>query len=150
MHILVVEPYRKPYELEIPDTLEAKQHVVGGYIEAAYPFQEDAVVLICNEEGAYSNIPLNRLILPNNQPENWEKRLMRDTDMAIFGTFFLCGDGGENFTNLSPELTEKYKKKFARAHDFLKVNGKVIVIASKADPAPAVQKVSKRGKGQSR
>ena len=43
--ILVVEPM-KPCEVrEIPDTLEAMQALVGGYIQAVYPFQEEVAVI---------------------------------------------------------------------------------------------------------
>ena len=43
MKILVVEPM-KPCEVrEIPDTLEAMQALVGGCIQAVYPFQEEVV-----------------------------------------------------------------------------------------------------------
>ena len=50
MTILEVMPGRKPERKVIPHTLEAMQSVVGGYIQAIYPY-EDMVAIVCNEEG---------------------------------------------------------------------------------------------------
>ena len=46
--VLKVEPGKAPEEVTIPNTLDAMQYVVGGYIEVVY--LEDAC-LVCNEEG---------------------------------------------------------------------------------------------------
>lgn len=48
---LLVEPYELPEEIEIDNTLESKQELVGGWIEQAFLPKDDSVVLICNEEG---------------------------------------------------------------------------------------------------
>ena len=62
MKILVVEPM-KPCEVrEIPDTMEAMQALVGGYIQAVYPFQEE-VAVICNEKGRNLDLPYNRPLM---------------------------------------------------------------------------------------
>lgn len=50
MRILVVEPNKAPYEKEISSGLKSMQEVVGGLIQAIYPFDEP-VALVCNEEG---------------------------------------------------------------------------------------------------
>ena len=47
--ILVVEPGKPPYLRQIPDTLQAMQEIVGGDIDATYPY-EDPVALIFNSE----------------------------------------------------------------------------------------------------
>lgn len=47
--VLLVEPNKYPKMIEIDDTLEAMQEVVGGDIEEYMPF-EDEVAIICNEE----------------------------------------------------------------------------------------------------
>ena len=36
--VLVVEPAKPPYVKQIPDTLQAMQEIVGGNIDATYPF----------------------------------------------------------------------------------------------------------------
>ena len=49
MNVLVVEPGYAPYEKEI-NGLQEMQEVVGGLIQAIYPFQEP-VAVVCNDEG---------------------------------------------------------------------------------------------------
>lgn len=46
MNVLVVEPGYLPYEKEI-NGLEEMQAVVGGWIEAIYPYEEE-VAIVCN------------------------------------------------------------------------------------------------------
>lgn len=46
MKILIVESGKHPYEKDIEHTLENLQSIVGGHIEAVYPF-EDEVALVC-------------------------------------------------------------------------------------------------------
>lgn len=48
--VLLVEPEQTPREFEIENTLEVQQQLVGGWIQAVYPW-EDPVALVCNEEG---------------------------------------------------------------------------------------------------
>ena len=98
MKILVVEPM-KPCEVrEIPDTLEAMQALVGGYIQAVYPFQEE-VAVICNEEGKNLDLPYNRP-LTDGQGIPYE---------MICGTFFLAGVGPEDFISLTDDQIQRYK-----------------------------------------
>lgn len=67
--ILLVEPNKYPKMIEIDDTLEAMQEVVGGDIEEYMPF-EDEVAIICNEEGKVNGLPPNRAIYA--EPETVE------------------------------------------------------------------------------
>lgn len=46
MKVLVVEP-QKPCRVQEIDGLAAMQQIVGGDIEAVYPFQ-DSAALVCN------------------------------------------------------------------------------------------------------
>lgn len=98
MKILIVEPGRAPYRADIAPELDAMQTIVGGHIETVMPF-EDAVVLVCNEEGLILELPFNRLVR---------------MDMPIFGTFFLCGAGEEDLTDLPDEMAAKYEKDLTR------------------------------------
>ena len=59
MQVVVVEPKKKPVVQDIDTGLESMQKIVGGSIQAVYPFDEP-VALICNEEGKLLNLPLNR------------------------------------------------------------------------------------------
>ena len=100
MNVLVVEPGYLPYEKEIPDTLtddehlRALQEIVGGWIEAIYPYDEE-VAIVCNEEGLINGLPFNRSV-----PGGYG---------GVFGTFFICGLGEDNFCSLPPELMERFK-----------------------------------------
>ena len=97
MKILVVEPM-KPCEVrEIPDTLEAMQALVGGYIQAVYPFQEE-VAVICNEKGRNLDLPYNRPLMD-------ESGLPYD---IVCGTFFMAGVSGEHFVSLTDEQIQRY------------------------------------------
>ncbi len=96
MKILIVEPNRHPRRADIPHTLETLQGIVGGHIQAIYPF-DDPVALVCDDEGKLKGYDLNRYI-PNVD--------------IIAGTFFVCGLGEEDFTDLPDELAEKYENLF--------------------------------------
>lgn len=50
MNVLMVEPGKAPYETQIGDDLQSMQALVGGYIQAVYPF-EQPVALVCRESG---------------------------------------------------------------------------------------------------
>ena len=95
---LLVKPYELPEEIEIENTLEAKQHLVGGYIECVYPTNDDSVVFICNEEGKMNGMKLNRDIGYD----------------IIAGPFIILGDDYENgdFKSLTEEQIMKYKMRF--------------------------------------
>ncbi len=67
--VLLVEPNRYPRMIEIDDTLEAMQAVVGGDIEEYMPF-EDEVAIVCHEEGKLIGLPPNRAIYA--EPETVE------------------------------------------------------------------------------
>ena len=98
MKVLVVEPMKPCEAREIPDTLEAMQAIVGGYIQAVYPFQEE-VAVVCNEEGRNLDLPYNRPLID-------ESGLPYD---IVCGTFFMAGFSGEHFVSLTEEQIQKYK-----------------------------------------
>lgn len=120
MTVLIVEPRKTPYEKEIRSDLKEMQAIVGGPIQAVYPFEEP-VALICNEEGKLQGLPLNRALY---EPEHGQ---LYD---IIAGTFFLCGapPDGENFTSLTGEQAEKYRKRFQRPELFLKVDSGIFAL----------------------
>lgn len=112
MNVLVVEPEKVPCEAEIDGSLESMQKLVGGTIEAVYPF-EDHVALVCNDEGKLNGLPLNRKL--------------EDYDI-IAGTFLICGLGEDDFTSLPPDLMEKYRDKFAKPELFMRMGGHIVAI----------------------
>ena len=105
MRILFVEPNVEPRTVEIDGSLASMQSLVGGLIQAVYPFK-DPVALICNDEGKLIGLPQNR---PLKHPETGE---IYD---IVCGPFFLCSapPDSENFESLPDDLIEKYSKVFA-------------------------------------
>ncbi|MBO4563636.1 MAG: DUF3846 domain-containing protein [Clostridia bacterium] len=127
MRVLVVEPYKEPYEKEIDPGLESLQHEVGGDIEVVYPF-DDPVAVICNEEGKLEGLTLNRSL--------------RDGDGEIYdvlcGTFLVVGLGEENFDGLSKEQMDKFKERFKTPEQFIFIGGNIVSIPLGDPPfAPA-------------
>ena len=104
MTVLLIEPGKMPRHMEIDGNLEGMQKVVGGYIQAIYPF-EDPVALICNEEGKLLGLPLNRAL----------KDEAGDICDIIAGTFFICGAplDSESFASLEAVYLDKYQQLFA-------------------------------------
>ena len=119
MKIIVVEPQKKPVVRDIDPGLESMQKIVGGSIEAVYPF-DDPVALICNEEGKLLNLPLNRAL--------------RDDDGNVYdiisGTFFLCAAPPDNdhFAGLTDQQVKTYMERFAMPEMFLNVGGDLFVL----------------------
>lgn len=101
MKVLIFEPGKKAKVQEIGNSLEAMQAVVGGYIQAIYPW-EDEVALVCNDEGKIAGLPLNRLIFDD------EGNLVD----VIAGTFFICSAPieSENFESLTEEQIIYYSE----------------------------------------
>lgn len=94
MKVLIVEPGKHSRKADIAHTLESMQAIVDGCIEITYPWK-DAVGLVCNDEGLLRQLPFNRLVAPGS---------------GIFGTFFLCGLGEEDLTDLPDDMADKYLK----------------------------------------
>ena len=113
MKILIVEPGQNPRRADIPHTLEEMQHVVDGYIQATYPW-DDPVALICDEEGLINGKPLNRYIMPG---------------VTIAGTFFIVGLSEEDFADLSDELAEKYSQQLWEPQVFIRVNQSIYAVS---------------------
>lgn len=97
MKVLVVEP-QKPCRVQEIDSLTDMQQLVGGDIEAVYPFQEP-VAVVCNADGKLLGLPMNRPLLDKDY-------LPYD---IIRGTFFIAGLGQEDFVSLTDEQIQRYK-----------------------------------------
>lgn len=120
MNVLVVEPGILPYEKEI-NGLSDMQRIVGGYIQAIYPFREP-VAVVCNENRAFQQLEFNRSV-----PERGYG--------GIFGTFFVCGLGEQDFISLTPEQVKTYTERFKKAEVFIAMNGESpFTIKGDADP----------------
>ncbi len=100
IRVLYVEPLKEPVEAFIPDTLDAKQHAVGGLIEFAYIADDAAIV--CDEEGKLKGKEGNRYL---------------DTGDVIAGPFLIVGLTEDSCRSLTREEVSMYKAKFMDAPD---------------------------------
>ena len=97
--VLVVEPEKPCQVQEVPDKLKALQTVVGGNIEAVFPF-DDSVAVVGNRDGKNNGLPFNRPLLDDSgQPYD-----------ILCGTFFITGVRGENFVSLTDDQIRRYKE----------------------------------------
>ena len=80
---IVYECGKEPVVKEIPNTLEALQTAVGGYIEQIRLY--DNMVILCDDEGRFKNLPVNRKV----------------GSVTILGTFLLVGTSGSEYTSLN-------------------------------------------------
>lgn len=101
--VLLVEPHKYPRVIDLKDTLEDMQKLVGGDIEEYMPF-EDEVAIVCNEEGKINGEELNRAIYGNDGS-------LLD---IIAGKFFVCYAPieSERFLSMPDDLLNKYEKLF--------------------------------------
>ena len=120
MEVLLVEPGKEARMTEVSNDLRSLQSLVGGYIEATYPF-DDPVALVCNDEGKIMQMPLNRAL-------RGEDGKIYD---AIAGPFFICGLGEDDFCSLPKELQAKYMEKFRWPEKFLVVGGNLVATQDK-------------------
>ena len=97
--ILVVDPCEAPRPIQVEDTLEAFQQIVGGPIEAGC-YLPQRVMLICNGEGK------NMKLMPNRENPT-------DSGDFIAGTFLLCGFEEEHFTSLTSAQQREFEAYFA-------------------------------------
>ncbi len=124
MNVLMVEPDKAPYEMQIGGDLQSMQTLVGGHLEAVYPFDQP-VALVCNEHGKRDGLPFNCAL--------------RDADGDIYdivaGNFFIVGLGESDFTDLPHELAERFAEQFRQPEIFMHVDDKIV-----AAPVPDEQK----------
>lgn len=123
IRVLLVEPGEKPGLISVGHTLENLQKLVGGDIQAVYPW-EDPVALVCCDTGKIDGL------VPN--------RMLEDYDI-ICGAFFICGLSYENFDSISDELAEKYEKKFHYPELFMRtLDGHVLMARLGSGEPPEV------------
>lgn len=118
MTVLKISPLCRPEAITIPHTLENMQTLVGGPIQAVYPF-EDPAAIVCNEEGK----------LTGEEP----CRALSDPDTGeiidiICGTFFICGLTEDDFGSLTGEQIAKYIRLFECPELFLWDGNQLIVL----------------------
>ena len=92
MKVLLIEPMEHPKEIDIQPTLEEYYKVL--------------VALVTDDNGLFTDKLFSRYIRELKQP--------------IRGGFFLCGLGEEDFTDLPPELMDKFRKRFCNPELFVR------------------------------
>lgn len=98
MKVIYKEPGCAPEVRDIPNTLEALQAAVGGYIEAV-TIDTDAAV-ICNEEGRLQGMPHNVKFL----------------GVDFVGPILIVGVEGEEFTDLKEDGKRFLLKSLRKSH----------------------------------
>lgn len=110
MKVLRVRPKHCPEVIDIDCSLESLQKEVEGPIQAIYPW-DDAVALICNEEGKLHDDCMEKL----NRTLDGPYGIPID---IIVGTFLIVGLTEDDFGELLPEFVEKYEKMFHDPEEF--------------------------------
>ena len=122
IRVVLLEPIKKARVTEIDSSLPSMQSMVGGLIEAVYPFEEP-VCIVCNEEGKLQGLPLNRA-LRDNEGHIYD---------IIAGTAFLCDCSGESFGSLTDEQAARYTELFKAPEAFISFNGHIVAIPLEED-----------------
>ena len=118
MEVLLVQPGMYPQKATIGTELKDFQDAVGGTIAASYPFADDPVAIIYNDDGKLMGLPLNRALRD-------EDGQMYD---AVAGTFLVVGLGEEDFASLTPEMAQKYERLFHQPEDFIRLGHRMMVV----------------------
>lgn len=124
MKVVYIEPNKDAEIRNIGTGLKAMQDIVGGCIQAIYPF-DDPIAIVCNDEGKMNGLELNRGLTYDNG-ELYD---------IIAGTFFIClaRPDSEDLEGLTDELASKYLKMFKEPEIFMTVNGKIIAFKCKTE-----------------
>lgn len=120
MKILKIDPGKAPEVMEIEDSLETMQSIVGGMIQAVYPFEEP-VAMIVNDEGKLTGLEMNRSLRASDTGIIYD---------IVCGTFFLCGApaDSENFTDLTEEQLSYYTDYYKNPEVFLRTELGIVVL----------------------
>ena len=119
LSVLLIQPGKAPRMVEIPDTLDAMQELVGGYIEEYMPF-DDEVAIIVNEEGKLNGLPPNRAIFTEDGKQIAD---------VLVGDFFIVKSpvDSDKYQSLPKDLAKKYAEKFKYPERFYRQNGEIKV-----------------------
>lgn len=109
--VLLVQPGKIPEVITIENELETLRKVVNGDIEVTYPFDDDEVGIILNEEGKLRKLPANRAIYTEDG----------DISDIYVGDFLVVGLDEDDFCSLSSELLDKYEEIFHNPEVFIKM-----------------------------
>ena len=124
MTVVMLNPGEESKITQIGTKLEDLQKGVGGgYIEAIYPFRDNACI-ICNDEGKFNGMRPNRTLYGEG----------KEIIDVIYGPFFICGKEEDRFTSLSPELAAKYAEKFRVPERVMTLGGRATMVPCRSEP----------------
>ena len=125
IQVVLCEPGKPARVTTVKNDLPSLQKMVGGYIEAVYPF-EDPVAIVCNEEGKINGMDLNHAL--------------RDDSGRIYnilaGPFLVVGLSEDDFASLSKAQQEKYQQLFAQPEVFFRVGNEIQAIKVETQERP--------------
>lgn len=110
MVAVICPPYKKATLAVIDKDLTSLQNMVGGYIEAVYPFEDPNLTLICNENGKFEGLPPCRGLVDGNNK-------LYD---VVCGQFIVCGAGEDDFISLTAKQQDEVMKRFYLPERFKK------------------------------
>lgn len=113
--IVIVKPGQRPVAATIDNDLKKYQEIVNGHIECATEYHLPGTLIVCNDEGKIHFWRLkNDGIEDRNNPyrPNREINKGRIGSDWIFGTFFIVGNGEEDFVSLTDEQIKKATYRF--------------------------------------
>lgn len=99
MKVLYFKVGEVPSVIEVDESLESLQDLVGGYLEVVKIPSFSKVILVCNEEGRLLSLQPNKIL-----------KSIRET---IYGDFFICEYDGEEMCSISSEMTNDLSNLFA-------------------------------------
>lgn len=97
LRVLYIQPDKQPKEMLIDNELGAMQALVGGFIEVVHTVS--GALIVCNEEGRINGMKPNRVVLTTASTAPVTE---------VFGPFFICMDGGEEFESLPDALIKRF------------------------------------------
>ncbi len=128
IRMLEIAPLEAPRLIEVEHTLENLQELVGGTIQALYPWA-DLCCVLCDDNGKAKGYPANR-VLEDEEGNPYD---------IIVGTFYICGLTRDDFASIADELAEKYTEKFCWPEMFMRtLDGHVVWVKLKPGEQPKV------------
>jgi len=104
-----------PQVVDIENSLKEFYRILDcDRITATYPWEADAVALVTDDNGMFTEKPFSRYIPELEQP--------------IKGNFFICGLGEEDFAELPQDLIRKFRERFWVPEAFVSMFGQMAVI----------------------
>ncbi len=99
---LRAEPGKEARIVHLPTDLAALQRAVGGNVEPFFPFPDEDICGLCNDEGKLNGMFPNRT-LKDDEGKIWD---------VVFGPVIFCGLGREDFVSLTDDQIKKCMDRF--------------------------------------